>query len=447
MLIDYYNLRQQPFGIAPDPQFLYMSRSHSEALASLWYGLREERGFMALAAPPGMGKTTLLFHLLGYLRDRARTVFLFQTQCDSRELFRYLLRDFGLTPGPDLAAMHEQLNQVMLQEARAGRKVIVVVDEAQDLADSVLETIRLLSDFETSQRKLLQIILAGQTQLVRTLMRPEMEQLRQRISLLSYLQPFNRQEVEEYIAHRLKIAGHRGEPLFTGGALEMIAQVSGGIPRNVNNLCFQALSIGCALRKKRISREIAEEALADQRFESLLGAESPLRPEVSQAPPMTVPAFQSLPQPRMRLAALTAAAVLIAGGLGAAYAARTHVSLLRALLAPKPAMTLSNTPVSPASSAPGPAAQPLPESDPLKTAAQEQELVVVGPHQTLTEISKLHLGEYNATVLAKLRELNPSLGDPNQLEVGQQIRLPVAAAGESSASGEREARETSGNSR
>jgi len=437
MFLEYYNLRQQPFGATPDPRFLYMSRAHSEALASLWYGIQEDRGFMVLAAPPGMGKTTLLFQLLGHLRASARTVFLFQTQCDSRELFRYLLRDLGLTPGPDLATMHEQLNQVMLQEARAGRRVVVVIDEAQNLKGTVLETVRLLSDFETSQRKLLQIILAGQSEFISTLMRPEMEQLKQRIAMLSYLRPLNRQETGEYIAHRLQMAGHQGGALFTSEALEIIARGSGGIPRNINNLCFNALSIGCALRKKRIDRAVAEEALQDRKFESLLRPENPTPPPVNPAPRRNVAA----PRRRsgMRQAVLLAAAMLIAGALGASaglYAWRAQWPLAHLPLALKPVVTLFDTPAPPVPPAPAPAAEPVPDSDPPKPAAPEHELVVVAPHQTLTDISKLYLGEYNAAILAKLRELNPGLGDPDHLEVGQQIRLPVVAASESGTSRE-----------
>jgi len=437
MFLEYYNLRQQPFGATPDPRFLYMSRAHSEALASLWYGIQEDRGFMVLAAPPGMCKTTLLFQLLGHLRASARTVFLFQTQCDSRELFRYLLRDLGLTPGPDLATMHEQLNQVMLQEARAGRRVVVVIDEAQNLKGTVLETVRLLSDFETSQRKLLQIILAGQSEFISTLMRPEMEQLKQRIAMLSYLRPLNRQETGEYIAHRLQMAGHQGGALFTSEALEIIARGSGGIPRNINNLCFNALSIGCALRKKRIDRAVAEEALQDRKFESLLRPENPTPPPVNPAPRRNVAA----PRRRsgMRQAVLLAAAMLIAGALGASaglYAWRAQWPLAHLPLALKPVVTLFDTPAPPVPPAPAPAAEPVPDSDPPKPAAPEHELVVVAPHQTLTDISKLYLGEYNAAILAKLRELNPGLGDPDHLEVGQQIRLPVVAASESGTSRE-----------
>ncbi len=455
MFLEYYNLRQQPFGATPDPRFLYMSRAHSEALASLWYGIQEDRGFMVLAAPPGMGKTTLLFQLLSHLRASARTVFLFQTQCDSRELFRYLLRDLGLTPGPDLASMHEQLNQVMLEEARAGRRVVVVIDEAQNLKGSVLETVRLLSDFETSQRKLLQIILAGQSEFISTLMRPEMEQLKQRIAMLSYLRPLNRQETGEYIAHRLQMAGHQGAALFTSEALEIIARGSGGIPRNINNLCFNALSIGCALRKKRIDRAVAEEALQDRKFESLLRPENPSPPAVNPAPPAASPTPPRVnPAPRravaaprrrsgMRQAALLAAAMLLAGVLGASaglYAWRAHWPLVHLPLALKPVVTLFDAPAPPVP--PAPAAEPVPDSDPPKPAAPEHELVVVAPHQTLTDISKLYLGEYNAAVLAKLRELNPGLGDPDHLEVGQQIRIPVIAAGEggtSRAGGEQQA--------
>jgi type II secretory pathway predicted ATPase ExeA len=427
MFLEYFNLRQQPFGATPDPRFLYMSRAHSEALASLWYGIQQDRGFMVLAAPPGMGKTTLLFQLLGHLRESARTVFLFQTQCDSRELFRYLLRDLGITPGPDMASMHEQLNQVIVEEARAGRRVVFVIDEAQNLKGSVLETIRLLSDFETSQRKLLQIVLAGHSEFIATLLRPDLEQLKQRIAMLSYLRPLNRQELGEYIALRLEKAGYQGPALFTSDALEIIAQGSGGIPRNINHLCFNALSIACALRKKRVDRAVAEEALEDRKFESLLRPAAPAQRPAIAAPVVTAVA----PRRRkgMRQAFTLAAAVIVAALLGAstglyAQRARWTPHLPSAI---KSAVARFDTPAAPeVAPPPAPAAQPAPRSDPPKPALPRRDLVVVEPHQTLTDISNLYLGEYNAAVLARLRELNPGLGDPDHLEVGQKIRLPLA---------------------
>ena len=277
MILDYYSLNRQPFGVVPDPRFLMMSQTHREALASLTYGLHEERGFLALAAPPGMGKTTLLFHLLERLQGRARTAFLFQTQCDPPNFFRYLVRELGMSPGPDLAAMHDQLNRVLLEEARRGRSFVLIVDEGQGLQAPVLETIRLLSDFESPKRKLMQIVVAGQLGLVETLVRSDMEQLRQRISIFASLKPFNEQETAEYIEHRLKVAGHRGALLFAEDAVQLIANSSEGIPRNINNICFNALSIGFALQLKRIGRAVIEEVLEDRNIESLLPRTTPVR--------------------------------------------------------------------------------------------------------------------------------------------------------------------------
>src|SRR5207302_8759606 len=157
MFLKFFGLRKPPFGVTPDPSFLYLGPAHREALASLSYGIKTGRGFLALIAKPGMGKTTLLFHLLERLRSSARTVFLFQTQCSSRELFRYLLTDLGLdTSDEDLPRMQIQLNEVLLRETHAGKRVVLIIDEAQNLEDSVLETVRLLSDFETPRAKLLQ---------------------------------------------------------------------------------------------------------------------------------------------------------------------------------------------------------------------------------------------------------------------------------------------------
>ena len=270
MFLEYYNLREQPFGVSPDTRFLYLNHMYREALASLWYGLKAERGFMALVAEPGMGKTTLLFQLLQRLRPTsARTVFLFQTCCDSTDLIRYLLQDLGICPAQDLASMHYQLNEALLREARAGRQFVFVIDEAQNLTDPVLESIRLLSDFESSRGKLLQIILAGQTQLIQTLMKTEMLQLTQRISVTQFLDPLNEAEVMQYVRLRLGVGGYEGKPLFTSDALQAVAAESGGIPRNINNICFGAMSAAFALGVKRIGVEIIEEVASEQNLKSL----------------------------------------------------------------------------------------------------------------------------------------------------------------------------------
>jgi type II secretory pathway predicted ATPase ExeA len=270
VFLEFYRLKEQPFGVTPDPHYLYLGKSHREALASLFYGVKTGRGLLALIAQPGMGKTTLLFRFLEHMRRSARTAFLFQTQCDSNGLLHYLLRDLGInTQGQDFVTMHDRLNTILLQEAHAGRRFVLVIDEAQNLDDSVLETARLLSDFETPNEKLLQIVFAGQPQLAQKLGRPELVQLRQRISILGHLRPFSPTEVNDYIDHRLRVAGHSGEKLFAPPAVESIAFRSRGIPRNINNICFNALSLGCALGRKQIDEEMIGEVTADLELSSL----------------------------------------------------------------------------------------------------------------------------------------------------------------------------------
>jgi N-acetylmuramoyl-L-alanine amidase/type II secretory pathway predicted ATPase ExeA len=261
MFLDFYRLRQQPFGVTPDPAFLYRSRTHREVLASLTDGIKAGRGFLSLIAEPGMGKTTLLYQLLEGLRDTTRTAFLFQTQCNSREFFQYLLSELGVdTAGLGLVAMHNKLNEILFAEMLAGKRFVLIVDEAQNLEDSVLETIRLLSNFETPHTKLLQIVLAGQTQLAEKLAQPRLAQLQQRITVLNRLEPLSLQETAGYIEHRLQVAGHCGKALFAREALALVAERSHGIPRNINKICFHALSEACERGHETVTVEIAREA-------------------------------------------------------------------------------------------------------------------------------------------------------------------------------------------
>jgi general secretion pathway protein A len=264
MFLEFFNLREQPFGVSPDPRYLYLGHAHREALASLYYGIEANRGFLSLVARPGMGKTTLLFHLLAKFSHTARTAFIFQTQCNSREFMRFLLAEIGIeNDEKDFVRMHEAFNRCLVQEARAGRRFIVVIDEAQNLDASVLETVRLLSDFETPQAKLMQIILVGQPSLADKLASPALTQLRQRITSLSGLTPLNAHETARFIEHRLKVAGHTGASLFSVESIEMIAEASEGIPRQINNFCFHSLSLACATRQRTVDREIVQEVQND----------------------------------------------------------------------------------------------------------------------------------------------------------------------------------------
>jgi type II secretory pathway predicted ATPase ExeA len=217
-----------------------------------------------------MGKTTILYQLLSQLKGSARTVFLSQTLCSPKELLRSLLRDLDVADDDkDTLSMQERLSDLLLAEAHQGRRVVIVIDEAQNLEDSALELLRMLSNFETTSQKLMQIILAGQPQLREKLVSPHLLQLRQRISILARLRPFSVEETHLYISHRLRVAGYDFRtPLFTPQAAALIAKHSEGIPRNINNICFNALSLGCALKQKRIREDVVRKCLDDLDFES-----------------------------------------------------------------------------------------------------------------------------------------------------------------------------------
>jgi type II secretory pathway predicted ATPase ExeA/outer membrane protein OmpA-like peptidoglycan-associated protein len=263
-LLGHFGLRENPFGSTPDPRFLFRSETHNEALASLITGIDCEFGFQALVAQPGMGKTTLLFSFLEGFRATAYTAFLFQPQLQPHELLQSLLFELGAgSEDTSVRKLSEQINQLLGRAAAEHKRVIVVVDEAQNLDFEVLETLRQLSNFETTRVKLMQIILAGQPQLVKSLAAPEQEQLRQRISSVGRLSPLTLNETRDYTNHRLRTAGYMGPELFTMGAVRDIWENAKGVPRRINTLCFNAMLLGFAARRKLIDDTILAEAAED----------------------------------------------------------------------------------------------------------------------------------------------------------------------------------------
>jgi N-acetylmuramoyl-L-alanine amidase/type II secretory pathway predicted ATPase ExeA len=331
MILDFYGLREHPFGVTPDPTYLYASRTHCEALDSLTEAILGDRGFLALIAEPGMGKTTLLNQVLEGLRDNARAVFLFQTQCNSREFFQYLMNELGVdSTGMGLVAMHNKLNEILFAEMLAGRRFVLIVDEAQNLDESVLETIRMLSNFETTHSKLMQIILAGQPQLGEKLRENQLAQLLQRITVVQNLEPFSPEETAGYIRHRLKVAGYKGESLFEPEALALIAEQSQGIPRNINKICFRSLLEGYAAESLNLSADLVEKAIGRLQFLTTTRPKSISVPVSFTMPPssdshqvVTLPSMPSLTyQPRAAFRPHGrgiwmggAIAVLLAGGV------------------------------------------------------------------------------------------------------------------------------------
>ncbi len=262
----YFGLVRDPFNVAPDPAFLYLSASHREALAQLVYGIKARKGFVVLTGEVGTGKTTLVHALLKELNGNTHTALIFNTIISPKELLRNICDDFGLVPSEkapgDIYDYLVTLNKFLLESYRKGDNVALIIDEAQDLSPEVLESIRLLSNFETSQDKLLQIFLVGQPELGTRLNSPELRQLKQRVTLRHHLRPLSFAECKEYVARRLEVAGG-AHLFFTLKAIETVYLYSGGTPRLINILCDNGMLTAYGLGKRVIDDRIVAEVAED----------------------------------------------------------------------------------------------------------------------------------------------------------------------------------------
>ena len=242
MYLPFFNLEEPPFNLTPDPRFLYLSAQHEEALSHLLYGIHERKGFIEITGEVGTGKTLLCRALLEQLDDSVSTALVFNSYLSQTELLQAICRDFGLRAGMgSRAELVDRLNAYLLSEFGAGRNAVVVIDEAQNLEPEVLEQLRLLSNLETANGKLLQIVLVGQPELRDKLSLPSMRQLNQRIAVRFHLRALDRADSSRYVLHRLQVAGAGNGIRFTPRAMKLIYRYSGGLPRRVNLLCDRSL--------------------------------------------------------------------------------------------------------------------------------------------------------------------------------------------------------------
>jgi general secretion pathway protein A len=262
MYKNFFGLKDLPFNFSPDPRYLYLTKATQEALSALTYGIESRKGFLLLTGEVGTGKTTLLNRLLDWLRQRdVATAFVFNSQLQNvSELFDFVMAELGIPCETRIKSqVLLKLNQWLLQRYRAGKTTVLIVDEAQNLSDELLEEIRLLTNLETSSEKLLQIVLSGQPELEQKLMQPQLRQLRQRIVFRSRTVPLTKEETYGYIAERLRIAGRNGQPVFSKEAMDSVNQYAKGIPRVVNLLCEHALINSFAEGIKPVPAIIVEE--------------------------------------------------------------------------------------------------------------------------------------------------------------------------------------------
>ena len=274
MYQEFYGLKEKPFALTPDPQFLFLSESHRTAIESLLYGIYQKEGFMVLTGDIGTGKTTLCRALLGRVDPQVKTAVIFNSFLTEEELLETILQDLGLvTKGKSRKKLIDELNKFLLSQLSEGNHVALIIDEAQNLSIPVLEQIRMLSNLETEKEKMLQIILLGQLELVEKLQSFELKQLNQRIAIRHRLLPLTRAEMEGYIYQRLLVAGAQGNVTFSNPALNEIYQFSKGIPRLINLLCDRALLAGFVDQTYHMEEEIIQKAKT-----SLLGMEDNSRP-------------------------------------------------------------------------------------------------------------------------------------------------------------------------
>lgn len=231
----YFNFTVKPFELVPNPDFLYLSKSHRKAITYLAYGVKERTGFMLLTGEVGAGKTTLIRHFIKSLDSTVPLSKVFNTKVNAEQLLAMINDDFGIeSTGRDKVQLVKQLNDFLIEEYGKGRQALLIIDEAQNLSPEVLEEVRMLSNLETDNTKLLQILLVGQPELGKMLSATGLRQLRQRISIVCHLQTLNRKEMVDYIFHRLNLAGNRDALTFTEQAFDAIYAYSAGIPRLVN---------------------------------------------------------------------------------------------------------------------------------------------------------------------------------------------------------------------
>ena len=281
MYKEFYGLRANPFNVNPDPRFLFLTRHTEEALACLTYGIQSRKGFVLVTGEVGTGKTTLINKLLEWLRlQQVATAFVFNSRLNVTQFLDYMMADFGVPcESKAKSQILLRLYNWLLDRYRAGETAVLIVDEAQNLSDEVLEEIRMLTNLETFTEKLLQIVLVGQPELEQRLKQPQLRQLRQRLTLRAKTHPLTPEETKAYVQQRLRIAGSNGQEIFAPDSVTAVHHYAGGIPRVINLLCEHCLVSAFVDQQKIIEPKVVEAVARD--FDLDISSSGPT---ASQAP-------------------------------------------------------------------------------------------------------------------------------------------------------------------
>jgi general secretion pathway protein A len=296
----FYNLRERPFSLSPDPDYLFPSRVHTEALSYLRYGIEGHAGFVVITGEIGSGKTTLLQTTLRGLDGRTSVARLVNTMLDARDLIEAIMLDFGLDPAPGLSKPHllRDFARFLVDQRQGGRLPLLIIDEAQNLSQAALEEVRMLSNLETEKSKLIQIVLVGQPNLQEVLGRPELEQLRQRVTVRYHLRPLDPGETAAYINHRLRKAAIGAPLVFSSDVTDLIGHSSQGLPRKINVIADAVLLFGYGEDKQIIDAALVREVIAELEATGVIAPAPAQAPAPAPAPaPALAPALAPAPAP------------------------------------------------------------------------------------------------------------------------------------------------------
>jgi general secretion pathway protein A len=474
MYEQFYGLKENPFNLTPDPKFLYLSETHEESFAHLLYGIERKRGFIVLTGETGTGKTTLLNSLVQRLEQPTRIAFLVNPNIDILDIYKYIFYCFHVTSSA--ATKGEfliDLQKFLMRCLHCGENPVVIVDEAQNLSHEFLEDLRLLSNFETPQEKLLQIALVGHPELDKKLNSPQLYQLKQRIGTSYKLLPLSFNDTKSYIESRLSIAGS-SERIFSEAAIHEIYSSSQGVPRVINVLCDLALFLGYADKKREINPVLVRQAAESLDIKTLVAPSGQSR-ETTQALGAAAdeliikksknPGLLSFPEGtsaagttpwiepgspwqrprkqrrRSRLFSLSmTAAILFVLGFGVGSVVTLRQRPGEPLVTSSQGMVSQEQAAVPAEILPShegsggrpgsqgqnvsQEAQPVGRPEPAGAPEDLQQVVLAQPGDSLARIMLREYGRFDAALLARIKAANPAIADPAHIKIGQKIVLP-----------------------
>jgi len=410
----FYGFSQKPFELTPDTKFLYLTPGHRKALTSMVDGIKNRKGVVSVTGEVGTGKTTLVHSLLGSLDDQVKTAFVFHTTITSKDLLKMILRELGLeAPEESTAGLLNILIQYLAQVTAKEGIVVIIIDDAQDLSEMVLEQIQTLCDLQPVPT---QFVLVGQPELEDKLRSAALRQLREHIAIRCEIKPLQKEESEEYIDHRLRLVGSSSLDVFTQESISMICSYARGIPRVINVLCDNALLKGYSLSRKKIDRDIVLEVTKEIEGP---GSQKPVLP-----PSVTANRFRSFLRSNfsLRKVFLTALVIFCLSGL---------LLTIRGTLSRKPARTWdiesikkSRVDAEPSPPTVTPSVAPAIPVAVVSGEKKLKQIVTVMEKQTISYLAQESYGAVNKTRIDLILDSNPEITNVNLILVNQKIRIP-----------------------